>query len=782
MFENYLKTAIRRLRKDRIFTSINILGFAFSMSICLAIVSYLLHEYSYDRYHEKGAHIYRLFDSQDNSSAIDYRVKQPLMDNFPEVENVCLYQLLPYSIQINTGGKGYYIENILSVDNAFFEIFSTSFIHGNPEKPLNDLHSVVITESASRELFGDENPMGKELLLQKRFPLTVTGVIKDFPANSSISANVLVNAENDMFKFSFSCKDYRDISSHRYPFSIYLQLNDQSNVQTFKVKLNEHVDVLFPYVGKADLLSLKDIYLHDLTQGSATQRGNPKLLTLLLSIALIILALAIINYINLSASQQSKRGKEIGVKKTIGASRSNLIIQFLVESFLISLVSFCVALFIFQLSIPLYDTIFDKAVDYGVLFQFPSILWMVLSIVLLGTISGIGTALVFSSIQPVSVLKGNVIKAGNRSIVKNVLSVFQFTISIILIFCTIIIQKQIGFVKHNQPGFNEDQLLRIDFPRIADDDQNNAMLMLDQLRQYSGIKSVSLTNGVPGYINTSMGANMEGKQKSLSIIYADTAFIKTFGIGLIQGRDLLPGEYGTVCMINEAAYRYFEWDDLTDKRYNNGRQGGFGVIGVVKDFHYKSLHSTIEPLAILFQSGNPTNITIRMTTQNISNTMNHIQKIWQTILPDYPLKYQFYDEWFDQMYRNEEKFAGAISIFAILAIVISCIGILGLAIYNAERRTKEIGIRKVLGASVSGILYMLSKDFAKWIIVANIIALPIGYFAVNQWLQDFAYRTKISWWTFMLAGMLALAIALLTVSWQVVRTATANPVKSIRYE
>ncbi|MBN2030327.1 ABC transporter permease [bacterium] len=782
MFKNYLKTAIRHLRKDRIFTAINIFGFAFSISVCLAIVSYLLHEYSYDRYHENGARIYRLIDSQENSSAIDYRVKQQIVDNFPEVENVCLYQLVPLSIQINRGERGYYIENILSTDNAFFEMFSVPFIHGNPEKPFDNLHSVVITESAARELFGDEDPMGKEIVYRKRFPLTVTGVIENFPNNSSMAANVLVNDENDAFKFSFSCADYRDVSSHRYPFRIYMQLNDQVDGQAFTAKLQKYGEVMFPYVNKADLLPLKDIYLHDPTRGSNTLRGNPGLLALLMGIAMIILTLAVINYINLSASQQGKRGKEIGVKKTIGASRSNLIIQFLAESVLISFMSFVIALIIFRLGMPFYNVLFGKAINYNILFQVFSISLIVLSVVLLGTISGIGTALVFSSIQPVSALKGDILKQGSRSIVKNGLSVFQFTISIVLIFCTIIIQKQIGFVKHNHPGFHEDHLLRIDLPGITDDDRNNALLMLDRFRQYPGITGVSLTNGIPGYINTRMGANMEGKQNSLSIIYADTAFMKTFGIELTQGRDLLPGEYGTVCMINEAAYRYFEWDDLDNKRYNNGRQGGFGVIGVVKDFHYQSLYSAIEPMAILFYSGSPTHITVRMSPQHVSDTMNYIQRVWQTILPAYPLKYQFYDEWFDQMYRNEEQFAGAISVFAILAIVISCIGILGLAITNAERRTKEIGIRKVLGASVSGILYLLSKDFAKWIIVANIFALPIGYFAVNHWLQDFAYHTGISWWTFLLAGLLALVIALLTVSWQVVRAATANPVKSLRYE
>lgn len=782
MFKNNLKIAFRTIKKNRVFSLINILGFAFSISICLAIGSFLLHEYSYDQYHENSKNIYRLIDTRDNSSAIDYRVKKQLIESFPEVENVCLFQLLPYSLQINTEQQGHYVENILSVDNAFFEIFSIPFISGNSEKPFNDLHSALLTQNAAQQLFGDENPIGKELLLLKRFPLIVTGVIEDFPGNSSMAANVLVNAENDDFKFSFSCENSEDISTHRYPFRIYLQLNNQIDTQAFTAKLNKHVDVLYPYVGKADLLPLKNIYLYDKTGGSSTQRGNPGLLKLLLSIALIILVLAIINYINLSVSQQNKRRKEIGIKKTIGATKSNLIIQFLVESILITFISFFVSLVIFQLSTPLYDAIFDKSINYAALFQFPSILLMILSIIFLGAISGIGTALVFSSINPVMIFRGKLSHHGKKYITKNALSIFQFTISIILIFCTIIIQKQIGFVKHNNPGFNEEYLLRIDLPQVAPEDRDNASLLLNKLRQYPEIKNVSLTNGVPGYINVSMGANMPGKKKSLSIIYADTSFLSTFNIQILKGRNLNPGEYGTVCMINEAAYNYFEWDDLTNKRYNNGRKGGFEVIGVVKDFHYKSLHSKIEPLAILFQFGYQTNITIRIAPHNIGNTMENIQKIWRSILPACPFKYQFYDDWFDQMYRAEEKFAIAISTIAMLAIVISCIGILGLAIFSSERRTKEIGIRKVLGATIPNILAMLIKDFTKWILIANLIACPIAYYAMNKWLQNFAYRTPISWWIFILAGVLALVIALLTVSWQTIRTATANPVESLRYE
>ena len=779
MFKNYLKIAFRNLQKNKAFSLINIIGFGFGISICLGIAAYLLHEYSFDRYHANSDRICRLIDAQNNASTIDYRVKDILKANYPEIEQACLVQLLSNPQAVTVHNQGIYLDNLLSADNAFFEMFTIPIIRGNRENPLSDLNSVVLTESAAKKLFGNEDPMGQEIELQHRFPLTVTGIIQDFPDNSSIQAEMVVNAENDNFKFHFSCEDYNDKSSHRWLFEIYLLLHHGADKSALVEKINQHAELLNPYEEKLALLALPDIYLHDTTSGSAARHGNPGLLTLLFSIGLTILILAVINYINLTAAQQNKRYREIGVKKSIGADRRDILIQFLTESIVVALLSFLVAIVFLLQSIPIYRSIFYQTfhirqlLDYGYL--------ILPAVILLGMVSGLGSATLFASLHPIRALKGEIFSARHRFSWRNGLTVFQFVVSIALIFCILVMQKQIRYVKYTNPGFDQEQLLKLDMPQIQMTDKNDALLLVDQFRQYPGIKNVSMSNGVPGWINTSMGANMPGKDKSISIIRADSSFMKTFGFHLVQGRSPMPGDYGTACFINEAACRYFEWTDIENKRYENG--GGFDVIGVVNDFHYRSFKSAIEPMCILLMNNvYPTHLSIKIASRQVGPAMQFIQKTWHEILPQYPLQYEFYDSWLDAMYRDDERVGKAIGLFGTLAIVISCMGILGMAIFSTQKRTKEIGIRKVVGASVPGILFMLTKGFTRWVILANLFAWPIAWYAMNKWLQNFAYRIDLTIWPFILSGLLALIIALLTVSWQAIRAATANPVESLRYE
>jgi len=344
-------------------------------------------------------------------------------------------------------------------------------------------------------------------------------------------------------------------------------------------------------------------------------------------------------------------------------------------------------------------------------------------------------------------------------------------------------RQQIQYAKHNNAGFNDEQLLKVDAPQFQASDSTRVFQLIDRFRQYADISNVTMSNGVPGRINSYMGANMPGKDKSISIIYADSSFLNTFGITVKEGRYPLPGDYGTTCLINEAAYNYFDWTDLEDKRYNNGRAGGFEVIGVVNNFHYSSLRNTIEPLAILLQKEvYPTNISLRLAGGDIGTTMNFIRDTWNDLLPQHPLHYEFYDSWLDAMYRDDEKLGTAISLFGALAIVISCMGILGMAIFTTQRRTKEIGVRKVMGASVQDILIMITSHFIKWVLVANIFAWPVAWYAMHVWLQDFAYRIELTVWPFIFSGLVAFSVALLAVSWQVIRAATANPIESLRYE
>jgi len=781
----YLKSAFRNLSVNKKFTVINITGFAFGISICLAIVLFLIKEYSYDKYHENADQIVRLIDTKNNSSSIDYRVKDILLENYSELENACIIQRMQMPVSVKVGNEGFYLDNIMSVDNSFFEVFTVPFISGKSLKPFDNINSAVITESTAKTLFGTENPVGKDLTIMGSQMVTISGVIKDFPDNSSISAGLLVNAENSAFKFEFSCGNYNDKSSHRFSFRIYLQLNKNINPEQLIAKINSNSDLLKPYKEEVGFLSLKDIYLYDKTNGSKTKRGNVGLMKLLTGIALIILVLAIINYVNLTIAQQNRRNKDTGVRKTVGALRKNILYHFLSESVLVSLIALTLALVFVWLLIPLYSLIFNTTININLLFQFPNILILICSVFFIGILSGIGPAFILSGISPVKVLSGSITARRQKGYLRNSLSIFQFAISIILIFCVTIIQRQISFVKHKDPGFNEEQLLLINVPAIQRNDVNKVMVLLDELKKSPYIKNLSISNGVPGKIYMSMGTNIKNSDKNISIpcLQVDTAFLKTFDIKIINGRNLEPGDLEKgVCMINEAAYKHFEWGSFKNKRINNGREGGYEIIGVVNDFHYNSLHKTIGPVCIMFTRVNPKAINIRIAENNISAGMDYINKTWQETLSGYPLKYQFYDDWFDAMYIKEERFAKTIGLFAILAIVISCIGILGLAIFSSERRIKEIGIRKVNGAKVSEILTMLNKDFVKWVAIAFIIAVPIAYYAMSKWLENFAYKTTLSWWIFALAGLLALGIALVTVSWQSWRAATRNPVEALRYE
>jgi putative ABC transport system permease protein len=784
MIGNYLKVSLRNLIRHKTFSLINILGFAFGISVCLLIVLFLMKEYSYDSYNANANRIYRLIDVENNSSAIDYRVAPAVLNNYPEVKNACVVNIFSGKIGTSYNNAGYNIDNVMSVNNAFFEMFSTRFICGNQSMPLPTPNSVVLTESSARTLFGNENPLGKVVVMWRTFPLTVTGVIKDFPDNSTINANMIVNMENNAFKFSQTQFNGKDSSTYRYWFNTYLQLSEKSDASQLANKINGSPEPLQPYLKKAGLILLTDLYLHDNTKGSTTKKGNPALLSLFTGIALVVLILAIINYINLSIAQQNKRNKEIGIRKTIGAGRKDIVFLFLTESFLITSVAFTVALVMTEITLPFFESIVDSHLSTRVLIQFPWVFVLFLSIILTGILSGIVPAVLFSSFNPVKVFSGKMIVVGRKDYFRNLLTVIQFTASIVLIFSIIVIERQINFAKHNDLGFDKEQLLRLDLPfTFSDKDISKVNVLTNKLSENQAIKNVSASQCVPGDVHYSMGSMIEGKEKFISCIFADSNFINTFDIQLMKGRELLPGDYGQACMINETAFKYFGWDDLKNKRYNNGKEGGYEVIGVVKDFHIASLHQPIEPTCIMFSSQvPPSTITLRIRKGATQQTMAYLQKVWKEVYPDFPMNYQFYDEWFNQMYREDDRFGDAIGLFALLAVSISCLGILGMAVYSSERRAKEIGIRKVHGASTRQLMGLLNKDLMKRVIVAFTIACPIGWYAMNKWLQDFAYRTDINWWIFMFAGMVALIVALMTVSWQTWRTATRNPVDSLRYE
>jgi putative ABC transport system permease protein len=572
-----------------------------------------------------------------------------------------------------------------------------------------------------------------------------------------------------------------DLSTYRWPFQIFLKLNENTNPNQLIDKINSGSDRLNPYVEQVSFIKLKDIYLHEMTVKSQTRQGNYKLLLLMASIALIILILAVINYVNLTVSQQIKRSKETGIRKTIGAKRVNIFYHFIFESVLVICIAFFAGTLLLMLLLPLYNIIFNVLLDPAILFRLPTILILSGAMLFVGLISGCGPAITLAATSPLRAISGSSTNTGTRNSARIILTVFQFSVSIILISSVIIIHKQVSFVKHNNPGFNAEYLLRLDMPGNQD---TGPQIIYDLLAQSPLVKQISGTNGVPGYVNLWMSPNMEdSKNIGVPCLLVDTAFLKVFNLSIIRGRDFEPGDYGKVCMINEAAWKHFGFDDLENKRFNNYNYDGFEIIGVVNDFHFSSMHSKIDPLFILITPEfGLSQLNIRFDGTNTGQLMTYIRQIWQEVLPGHPLNYAFYDEWFASMYRAEERLAQSIGLFAFLAVVISCIGILGMVIFSSERRTKEIGIRKVNGARVADLILLLNGDFVKWVAIAFLISAPVAWYAMNRWLQSFAYRTELSWWIFALAGLIALWIALLTVSWQSWRAAKRNPVEALRYE
>ena len=781
-----VKTAYKNLIKNKVVSLINILGFGFGISVCLALSIYVLREFSYDRFNKNYNNIYRLVNDK-NSSRIDYRVKDILSSNFAEVENACISQRLDMHLPVMVNGQGFYLNDIMSVDNNFFDMFSFAFKEGDPQHAFSNINSAVITESAAAKIFGNEDPMGKEIIINaKKEPVTIKGILNDFPDNSSIYADLLVNAENDKFKFALGIRDLNDLSTYRWPFTIYIQLNKNTDVSAFEQKLLNN-NMFQPYTESLNLLPLKDIYLRDYTigKGSATKKGNLVLLKLLSGIALIILTLSLINYTNLTVSRYSMQFSQVFVRKIFGASLKNLKSQFVTESLLLTFIALAVGVFILFLMSPLYIKLFNGDFSLRILWSYPTNLIIISTLFILGSLSGIGCFLMVKYLKSNPLINSKLLPSQGNNSIKQGLTIFQFAASIVLIICISVIVRQLDYIKHRDPGFNADQLLNITLPNINEQDYSKALVFFDRLKSSPYINDVTASEGVPGDVGSHASPNIAeqpDKNMAISYITADTSFLKTFDLKIIKGRDLILGDFGNVCMINKSAYEYFGWDNLDNKRFNNWRPGGFEIIGVVNDFNFSSLDEAIEPLCIVFADTRPTKLSVRLSKGSIITGMEYIQKEWKSLLPQYPLSYEFYNDWFQTQYAQEEQLARAIGLFAIIAIVISCTGILGLAIFSSQRRTKEIGIRKVNGAKISEVMVMLNKDFVKWVAIAFVIATPVAYYAMNKWLESFAYKTTLSWWIFALTGLLALGIALLTVSWQSWRAATRNPVEALRYE
>lgn len=775
-----LKLVFRNLVKNKLYSFLSITGFAIGFGVCIVIALYAYNEYTVDHCYPNYSRIYRLLDEKNKRSTVDFDLNKVLSDNNPEVLLACPMEIEPdYEFSVKSEKQYTKAKGAITTTNSFFKLFSRRILSSVSDKPFADKQSVVITESLAKKLFGkDENPLGKSIYLFNSCNATISAVVEDFPSNSSIKANVLLNSENKEFRFNTSCSNHKCIN----PTSHFILLDEIVNSGEFNTKLNHNISHYKFAIDSIRLQKLSDIYFDNSLKDNGNVQGNRILISVLLAIGVLIMFLSLINYLNYNISQQYANLRVIGIKRINGASISHIIGYYLIDVIVGILISVDIALICVGVFLSNISGLLDKQLSMDVLLT-PMMLSLSLGVVILIIIiNSIVPLFLLSKFSNQNIILGTKPSVG-KLIGRSVLTTFQFMAAIALLSCVIIILKQIVFAQNSDLGFNKENHIKLSIPTNCTKQQ----LLKWEVDKLPFVIGSTLTSGTPGEIFTHMSSNDSTVKKfNLSCIFSDTCFVKTMAIELLDGRLPLKSDIGMTCLMNQEAIKQFGWKDIENKRFNNGRKGGFQVVGIVKNFHVASLHQAIKPVCIIFFSEDEYkelyNLSIRITSGEIESKMKQIDRVWKKIIPDEPMDFTFYDSFFDAMYRKEKLLATIIMFFSVIAILLSCMGILGQVFQTCINRTKEIGIRKVNGASTLAIIRMLNFDFVKLIIIAFVIACPLSYYIMNKWLQNFAYRTDMSWWIFALAGIVVLVISFVTVTWHSWRTASRNPVEALRDE
>ncbi|HEX7458026.1 MAG TPA: ABC transporter permease [Ginsengibacter sp.] len=793
MIKNYFKIALRKLWGHKVFSLINIMGLAVGMTACFLIYLYVHFETSYDAFNKKAGRIYRIVtDIKTPSDMLHWSsTSAPMAINmqkdFPEVESAV--RINGQSFLVKKGNDKFQENNTIMADSTLFKIFDFPLVYGDKNTALKEPMSVVLSQTTAKKYFGNVNPVGQSVLLTgDAINATITGVMKDIPENSQIKADMIVSmsSQKQIYKQS--------IDSEWAAFNLvsYLLLKPNTNPKNLAAKFPAFLDL---HTGKKlkdaqmsftlFLEPLRDVYLYSTRDDSKT--GNINNVYIFSIIAIFILLIACINFINLTTARSAERAKEVGIRKVAGAGRFQLAKQFIGESVVISFVAFIISILLCSLLLPLFNQLAGKQVSTPFFYHPLYIVSLLFIAIGIGILAGFYPALVLSSFRPVAVLKGRFATGTRGIILRKGLVIFQFTISIILIIGTVIVYTQLNYMRSQDLGFNKDQTMVID----TNQDKNKDAFK-ESLSSVPGVLSTSFSSTVPGDGNSTAYSKVENKSgdmqtASLDIYFVDFNYINQYKIKVIAGRGFSK-DFATdttqAMVINESASKLLGYNSpqqAIGKKFDQwGRQGK--IIGVVKDFHYQALQEPIRPLTMRIEPGGYQLLSIKVAGNNLPSTIKAIQSKWDQIIPNRPFEYTFLNESFDKQYRAEDRFGNLFFYFAILAIFISCLGLLGLASYSTIQRTKEIGVRKVLGASVPDIINLLSKDFLKLVLLAFVIASPVAWIFMNKWLKDFAYRTGLAWWMFVFAGIAAIIIAFVTISFQAIKAAVANPVKSLRTE
>lgn len=763
------KYALNSLRKSKIYSSLNIFGLAISFSVVTIIAIFIISEYSIDRNIPNYENIYRLYNLKQKSNAINFEINSELKNNFPEIENACAVRTfygfdIPLATEYNTVVE----KKVFLTTNSFFDIFDIKPVSKLSSEPLPNSQSAVITKTLANKLFPDGKALGQSINVFGVTDVVVNMVVEDFQ-DKSLNSNIILFANHPDFS-NYGQSDGVVIASH------YLVLSENVKLDKLISKFNSFLSEQKTKIESAGLIRLDKIYLNsELTGYNAHDKGNRKMLNIFLTISLLVLLLAIFNNINYTLSLQYNNIKNIGIRIVNGANSYQILGIFFTDSFFKVSISVFISLLITILSLPVLSSLFNKTVDITYLISFKFILFAIALIIFTIIINSSASFYIFSKFK-ISSFLSKVKSKFSQVYGINVLTVVQLTISIVLLVSIISIKKQISFVKNTQIGFNKEQLLRIGLS------ESNATVYKDKIEKMSFVKSATLSNGVPGMINYTTRSNVEGNNFKFNAMLVDDDFIKTMGIEIKEGRDFRKGENKDVCIINEAAYKKYGWNNFQGKKYEGW--GSLDVVGIATDFSISSLHSLPEPVCLIYglDRDDYNQISIRLNNGFSSENIKDLENEWLAMNTGVPFNFSFYDKYFDEMYKKEETLGSIISFLSIVAFLITCLGILSVSFQNSLNKSKEIGIRKVNGAKIYEILFLLNKSFVRWVCFSFILAVPIAYFFISKWLENFAYKTSIDWWIFALAGLLSLAITLFTVNWQSWRVANKNPVLTLRYE
>ncbi len=796
MLKNYLKVAWRNIKKHKGYSFINIAGLAIGMACFIVILLYVLNECSYDTYHQDVDRIFRVaLEIDSNSGSTKYAMNVPpvgpaLQEDFPQVEYAARVFYYHSKRIVKHGDKIFYEDGFVYADQDIFNILTIPFIHGNPENSLSQPQSLVIPERLAAKYFGNDEPIGKTLNVNDR-DYVISGVIADSPQNTTMPFDIFL-----------SMQDLRNppwMTDWTWPgMYTYIKLTANVDANAFDNQIRHFADNYLEGDIRAEgktyqqfLQPITDIYLSSNLEYDLVA-SNPVYLYIFSAVGIIVLLVACLNFMNLTTARAANRAKEVGMRKVVGAEQTQLIKQFFGESLLMTVAAFVAALVIVELASSFVHNLTGIELQLSKLFQ-PSVFsGMCFLVLFVGFTAGSYPAFVLSAYRPILVIKGILSAGSTGSVMRKIMVVGQFAISIILIVCTIIVFHQVDYMKNKDLGLNKDQKLIIPVRgRVTMAD--NYKSIKNEFMKNPAVTGAAISSNVPGQgagsLNTSLIGEDDPKSQMMYYNFCDSDFIPEFNIELISGRNFIRENRNDIfeaCIINEAAVKAFGWTSAAEaigKQIETGlRNAKKEIIGVVNDFHYRSVQYSVEPLIIEYDPTMFGHISLSVNIENFDATIKSVERNWQELFPGKPFEYFFMDDFFNQMYKSEEQMGKLFTLLTMMGIFIACLGLFGLASFMSELRTKEIGIRKVLGASVTEVVFLFSKEFTVWVLVANIIAWPIAYFAMHKWLQSFAHQVNLEMWMFAVSALIALFIALLTVSYQSIKAATANPIKALKYE